>query len=355
MILSMATTIAVLSFLAVSVQAFSTTRNHHHRHHHNHPLSNKRSVSTTATTTTTTTSISAESSNGIENVGASDETIQAARAIYQRTKSAFERFDLNGDGGIASDELDQVLLSLNVETTTDERTALFYHLDVNNDGMIDFQEFVEWYSDAAWEAQSTSDTFRNLLMSRRTVNGFDPNHPVSDEVLKRAIECAIAAPNRSGSEPWRFIKVGPETVEELQTLNARVIMAGGEKVISRQQSKPLLPDVWTEIPGWCVVTSKTSPDDPEAELKDFRSTSCAMQNFMLSMWSEGVGSKWTEGPTQKTQQFADIVGINTEQEKVVGILWYGFPKEGGLLLSSLEADPKCEQRKGVDDVLNVLP
>ena len=39
----------------------------------------------------------------------------------------------------------QVLLSLNVETTMDERTALFYHLDVNGDGMIDFQEFVEWY------------------------------------------------------------------------------------------------------------------------------------------------------------------------------------------------------------------
>ena len=182
-------------------------------------------------------------------------------------------------------------------------------------------------ADAAWEAQSTSDTFRHLLMSRRTVNGFDPNHPVSDEVLKRAVECAIAAPNRSGSEPWRFIKVGPDTVEKLQTLNARVIMAGGDKVISRQQSKPLLPDVWTEIPGWCVVTSLRSPDDPETELKDFRSTSCAMQNFMLSMWSEGVGSKWTEGPTQKTQQFADLVGIDTDTEKVVGILWYGFPSE----------------------------
>jgi len=286
-------------------------------------------------------------------IGASDETIQAARAIYQRTKSAFERFDLNGDGGITGDELDQVLLSLNVETTNDERTALFYHLDVNGDGMIDFQEFVEWYSDAAWEAQSTSDTFRNLLMSRRTVEGFDPNHPVGDEVLKRAIECAIAAPNRSGSEPWRFIKVGPKTVEELQTLNARVIMAGGEKVLSRQQSKPLLPDVWTEIPGWCVVTSKTNADDPDTELKDFRSTSCAMQNFMLSMWSEGVGSKWTEGPTQKTQQFADIVGINTDKEKVVGILWYGFPKEGGLLLSSPAL--KCKQLKGVNEVLNILP
>ena len=181
-------------------------------------------------------------------------------------------------------------------------------------------------ADAAWEAQSTSDTFRHLLMSRRTVNGFDPNHLVSDEVLKRAIECAIAAPNRSGSEPWRFIKVGPDTFEKLQVLNARVIMAGGDKVISRQQSKPLLPDVWTEIPGWCVVTLLLSPNDPETELKDFRSTSCVMQNFMLSMWSEGVGSKWTEGPTQKTQQFADLVGIDTDIEKLSVSYGMVFPK-----------------------------
>mmetsp|Transcript_5471 Transcript_5471/g.6292 ORF Transcript_5471/g.6292 Transcript_5471/m.6292 type:complete len:366 (-) Transcript_5471:126-1223(-) len=336
------------------IQAFSTTRMQQQWRSVVSTSSSSSSMTTSILRSSDSDSSSESSTNRTpQDIGASDDTIQAARAIYQRTKSAFERFDLNGDGGITGDELDQVLLSLNVETTNDERTALFYHLDVNGDGMIDFQEFVEWYSDAAWEAQSTSDTFRHLLMSRRTVNGFDPNHPVSDEVLKRAIECAIAAPNRSGSEPWRFIKVGPDTVEQLQVLNARVIMAGGDKVISRQQSKPLLPDVWTEIPGWCVVTSLRSPDDPETELKDFRSTSCAMQNFMLSMWSEGVGSKWTEGPTQKTQQFADLVGIDTDTEKVVGILWYGFPKEGGLLLSS--PSMKRQQRKGVNDVLNILP
>merc|ERR1712087_40364 len=128
----------------------------------------------------------------------------------------------------------------------------------------------------------------------------------SDKVLERAIECAIAAPNRSMSEPWRFIKVGLETVVQLQQLNQRVIMAGGEQVTSRQQKPPLLPHVWTDIPGWCVVTSKVTPDDPETELQDFRSTSCAIQNFMLSMWSEGVGSKLSTGPTQTTQQFADI-------------------------------------------------
>jgi len=75
---------------------------------------------------------------------------------------------------------------------------------------------------------------------------------------------------------------------------------------------------------------------------------------MLSMpWNEGLASKWTKEPTQQTQQFDDWFGIDTTTEKFVGIVWYGFPKEDGLLLSSPYI--KRQQRKGVNDVLNLLP
>ena len=74
-----------------------------------------------------------------------------------------------------------------------------------------------------------------------------------------------------------------------------------------------------------------------------------MQNFMLSMWSEGIGSKWTSGPVQKTQEFADLCGVDTSKEKVVGCIWYGFAT-GGLK----NADPK-RRKKDVEDVWDVLP
>ena len=45
-------------------------------------------------------------------------------------------------------------------------------------------------------------------------------------------------------------------------------MAVGEKVVIREQSKPLLPDVWTEIPGLCVVTSVRN-DDLETRTQRF--------------------------------------------------------------------------------------
>lgn len=69
----------------------------------------------------------------------------------------------------------------------------------------------------------------------------------------------------------------------------------------------------------------------------------------LSLWSEGVGSKWTSGPVQRTPEFAEICGVDLEKERVAGVIWYGFAS-GGLV----NADPK-RRKKGVDDVLSSLP
>jgi nitroreductase len=98
-----------------------------------------------------------------------------------------------------------------------------------------------------------------------------------------------------------------------------------------------------------VVTTKITPGDPETEQDDLKSVSCAIQNFMLSMWSEGVGTKWTSGPVQKTQAFADICQVDTAVEKVVGCIWYGYASGGAKY-----ADPR-RRKNTVEDVLTQLP
>jgi nitroreductase len=51
---------------------------------------------------------------------------------------------------------------------------------------------------------------------------------------------------------------------------------------------------WTKVPGCCVATTKLNDSTGEMQLEEvIKSTSCAVQNFMLGMWSEGIGSKWT--------------------------------------------------------------
>lgn len=63
---------------------------------------------------------------------------------------------------------------------------------------------------------------------------------------------------------------------------------------------------WTSVPHWIVVTYARAPPNsgPEGKIQqreDFKSTCCAVQNFLLSMWSEGIGTKWTDGPVQRTE------------------------------------------------------
>jgi hypothetical protein len=67
------------------------------------------------------------------------------------------------------------------------------------------------------------------------------------------------------------------------------------------------------------------------------------------MWSEGIGTKWTDGPIQRTPEFAEICGVDLDKEKIAGVIWYGFA-QGGLK----RADKKW-RAKGVEEVLDILP
>eukprot|EP00594_Rhizosolenia_setigera_P018039 CAMPEP_0178965402 /NCGR_PEP_ID=MMETSP0789-20121207/16263_1 /TAXON_ID=3005 /ORGANISM="Rhizosolenia setigera, Strain CCMP 1694" /LENGTH=303 /DNA_ID=CAMNT_0020650385 /DNA_START=19 /DNA_END=930 /DNA_ORIENTATION=+ len=282
------------------------------------------------------------------------ETEFSLDAEIDHAREVFQRFDADNSGVISSEELCDFLVSLDIDASKEEADALFKYLDENRDGEIDFSDFLPWYYNAALEAKTVANRFQNLITGRRTVDAFDQT-PVSEDVLRRAVKCAIAAPNRSMSEPWRFISVGPETVKQFSELNNKLKKEreqegdGMETETSGEDGGECSTLDWNTIPGWTVVTTKTSPDDKDKELEDFKSTSCAVQNFMLSMWSEGVGSKWTSGPVQHTQEFADLCGVDTSKERVAGCIWYGFAS-GGLV----NADPK-RRKKDVDDVLSSLP
>lgn len=272
-----------------------------------------------------------------------DIKLYSLSAEQEHAREVFSKWDTDDSGSISSNELGDMLRMLNIEATEEEANALFKYLDSEGNGEIRFEEFLPWYSETAEASKEMSATIQSVLTGRRTVAEFDQT-PVQDDVLERAVECAIAAPNRRMSEPWRFIKVGPSTVEKFAELNRKIKLD-----METDEKEEIRVLDWTKIPGWCVVTSKLTPDDENIELDDYKSTCCAIQNFMLSMWSEGIGTKWTSGPVQKTPEFAELCGVNTTEEKVVGCIWYGFAM-GGLV----NADPK-RRKKGVDEVLSSLP
>ncbi|KAL7530696.1 hypothetical protein ACHAXR_003632 [Thalassiosira sp. AJA248-18] len=262
------------------------------------------------------------------------------------------------NAAILKKDLYSMLQTLDIGASQDESEALFKYLDEDGDGRVTLDEFLPWYAEAIDASQQVSIGFQNLVKSRRTVHKFDDTE-VDDGVLRRALECAIAAPNRRGTEPWRFIKLGKQTVGKIvklrDVLNNKSIGNSREDNAKRSSAGVDGSFVsWTKVPHWIVVTYTKAPPDsgPDGKMQqreDFKSTCCAVQNFLLSMWSEGIGTKWTDGPIQRTEEFAKICGIDMEKEKVAGVIWYGFARGG---LNKAQAK---ERRKGVEEVLDILP
>jgi nitroreductase len=162
---------------------------------------------------------------------------------------------------------------------------------------------------------------QQALVERRTVNQFETT-PVPTELVDRALKAAIMAPCHKMTEPWRFIRLGPKTIEKIAKLNAASVASKDPVKAAAKERR------WQAIPGWCVVTSSRSLDNDVQVREDYAATSCAIQNFMLSLWAAGVGTKWTSGPITRTPEFAELCGIDLAKEHVVGCIWYGYAAEG---------------------------
>lgn len=67
----------------------------------------------------------------------------------ERVIDMFKHWDTDGDGTITRAELKRVLLLLNPAFTEPDLSKLMKAADKNKDGIIDFEEFVEWLTGTA--------------------------------------------------------------------------------------------------------------------------------------------------------------------------------------------------------------
>jgi nitroreductase len=173
----------------------------------------------------------------------------------------------------------------------------------------------------------SSQSFQDILLGRRTINSFEPILPDDwESKLQLAIHAATFAPNHKRTEPWRFHLLGPESIQKVCELNAKLVTAkkgpeAGDKKLKR----------WLAMPGWLVVTCrKCEGNDNMLEptslaREDYAACCCAVQNLCLSLHAMGMGTKWTTGPVNFDSGFADAVGFSSNQEYVVGTIWFGTP------------------------------
>eukprot|EP00984_Skeletonema_dohrnii_P005046 scaffold1779_cov71-Skeletonema_dohrnii-CCMP3373.AAC.1 len=171
--------------------------------------------------------------------------------------------------------------------------------------------------------QARSREVHKNILSRRTINEFEPTLPDNwEKALEKSIEAAIYAPNHKRTEPWRFYLLGPKSIEKVCQLNADIVASkkgeeAGQKKLKR----------WLQMPGWLVVTCVKGNDDfndpTSLAREDYAACCCAVQNLCLSLHSQGIGTKWTTGPVNFDDRFAEAVGFAPEKEFTVGTLWFG--------------------------------
>lgn len=161
----------------------------------------------------------------------------------------------------------------------------------------------------------------DAILNRRTIKDFKPD-PVPGDVLERALTAGTWAQNHKLTEPWRFIVLGPQT--------HRAIAAIDQKLAT----KPVI----------VAVTYRLS-DDVFQRREDYAATCCAIQNIQLAAWGDGIGMQWSTGRTSQLAETCALLGINPEEEEMVGLLYFGYPA----------SVPKTKPRKPLTDVTRRLP
>ncbi len=159
-----------------------------------------------------------------------------------------------------------------------------------------------------------------VLRARRTVHDFHPE-PVPEAIIVQAIELACWAPNHHRTEPWHFYLLGPRTRAALARLNAAQVRATrGERAAEIKEQR------WMAMPGWLLLTCDRNAERIR-EQEDYAACCCAAQNLQLALWAQGVGAKWSTGEVTRSDAFYAELEIAPEHEFVVGMFWYGWPKE----------------------------
>ena len=164
------------------------------------------------------------------------------------------------------------------------------------------------------------------LLSRRTVYKFNDSR-VPDEIVTQALIAASNAPCHKHTHPWRFYSIGKTSRKNLVPIITRLSKIKAEKKKSTNVEKDVERAISKiqNAPVLFAITTKRNPDDPFREKEDYAATVCALHNMVLSFWSNGVGSLWSTGSVTRESETYQILGINEEEEEIIGFVRAGYP------------------------------
>ena len=200
-----------------------------------------------------------------------------------------------------------------------------------------------------------STTLQSLILSRRTISNFkvdeDTNLGRLRSSIERAVRCGQNAPNHKRTEPFSFRLLMSEEsrnhladiCREVNVQKMRVNQKGSEASIQAEADRKR--DRWSKIPAYLVALVKGAPLDRSSldgqdkfypplpyqyplsirQMEDYGSVCAATQNVLLSLHSDGFGTKWATGPVIESLAFRELVKCG-DDELAVALIMIGEPK-----------------------------
>lgn len=145
---------------------------------------------------------------------------------------------------------------------------------------------------------------------------------MQEAALARALEAARDPLEALDPEPWHYYRLDEEKVSAVVWLYARLL----EDEMGAEEARAAHGQ-WRAIPGWVVVTCTRIKGEEKME-RAVEDCLTSVQRASLSLWSDNVPTNWITDVLTDAPELYDLVGIDVEKEKVLGIMWYGHPERG---------------------------
>ncbi len=159
----------------------------------------------------------------------------------------------------------------------------------------------------------------DAIHARRTIHSFN-SKKVQEVIIKRAIKAANQAPCHRHTFPWRFTSLNLKKRKLIAELSLK--LKSGDRSLDREGKEKILKKILG--PSHLLAASQIISSDTQRKLEDYAACACAIQNLSLSLVADGVGSKWSTGSITTHESTYRIIGINPEQEEIIGFIWVGY-------------------------------
>ena len=140
------------------------------------------------------------------------------------------------------------------------------------------------------------------------------------EQLKQILEVAMSAPDHGRIQPYRFISIRGEALNELSRLFGEACQRrdpnATPEYIKKQKDKPL------RAPLIVVVVASLIESQKIPEIEQILCAGAVAHNILLAAKAMGFGSIWLTGDNAYDEGVCQALGLATN-EKIIGFMYLG--------------------------------